>query len=188
MLPSRTLDPATCRLADLTQHVRQTHHAYLRAELPAIWELLREAAASSPSTATDLRLFAQLFGRFRSTLENHLRKEEEVLFPFIEQLERKLGAGEAAPGHAFGPLALPIEILEAEHAMGDRLLDRMRPIWRRWTPATSTRDAPAWQGLLHGRLLRLEADMRQHVQLEDAMLFPRTIRMEEGSWIRPAGL
>jgi regulator of cell morphogenesis and NO signaling len=149
----------------------------LRAELPVVWDLLRDAVGASPSTATSLRRFGQLFAQFRSTLENHLRKEEEVLFPFVERLERAVRAGAPPPRHAFGSLALPIDVLEAEHAFGDRLLDRMRPIWLTWTPRE---DAPRWQPSLYGRLVTLDADMQRHVRLEDDYLFARTVHLEQG--------
>jgi regulator of cell morphogenesis and NO signaling len=177
-------DPAICRLEELTQYIRDTHHAYLRAELPAIWDLLRKAIGTSPATATDLRQITRLFGQFRSTLENHLQKEEDVLFPFIERLERTVRAGAPAPRHAFGPLAGPIEILEAEHAFGDRLLDAMRPLWQRWAPSN---EAPRGQPLLYDRLTELEADMQRHVHVEDAILFPRTIGLEGGPCLSAAG-
>ncbi len=171
-----TPDPVTCRLAELTQHIRETHHAYLHAELPAIWTLFREAIAASPTSATELRGVGRLFGQFRSTLESHLRKEDEVLFPFIERLEHTLSAGEPAPQHVFGPLAIPIQVLEAEHTFGDRLLARMRPIWQRWAPLG---DSFPLQTALHDRLQILESDMQRHVHLEDAILFPRTIHLED---------
>ena len=186
MTTSPPLDPFTCALGELTQHVRDTHHAYLRTELPVIWELLREAVQSAPSAAAEVRSFGALFGRFRSALENHVRKEGDVLFPFIDRLERALGAGATPPKHSFGPLALPIEVLEAEHAFGDRLLERMRPLWRGWA---THGDAPRWQFDLRERLDRLDADMQRHVHVEDAILFPRTIRLEGGTWsTAPASL
>ena len=172
------VDPGVCPLAELTQHIRDAHHAYLRAELPAIWELLREGCAARESTGTDLRRFAQLFGLFRSTLDSHLRKEEDILFPFIERLERTVGAGLPPPAHRFGPLALPIEILEAEHALGDALLDRMRRIWQPWAAGDEISDS---RTRLYEHMQRLEADMRRHVHLEDGVLFPRTIQLEAGS-------
>lgn len=172
------VDPGVCPLAELTQHIRDAHHAYLRAELPAIWELLREGCAARAGAEIDVKRFAQLFGLFRSTLDSHLRKEEDILFPFIERLECAIGTGGAAPRHRFGLLALPIEILEAEHALGDALLDRMRRIWQPWTGGD---ELPCWQTGLYEHMHWLEADMQRHVHLEDAVLFPRTIQLEAGS-------
>ena len=169
------LDTAACPLAELTQHIRDTHHAFLHRELPAIWDLLKEAVAARSPGADDVRTVARLFGRFRSTLDSHLRKEETVLFPFVDRLERSLAAGEPAPAHAFGPLRLPIEILEGEHALGDRLLDQMRPLWTRWR---AEHEAAAIQQTLCARMLALEADLSLHTRLEDDVLFPRTITLE----------
>src|SRR5690348_5361736 len=90
-------DPCTCSLCELTQHVRDTHHAYLKTELPLIWDLLRKAAATGRPAAAEVRAFAAVFGRFRSELENHLRKEEEVLFPMIERLDHAVRSGDRPP-------------------------------------------------------------------------------------------
>lgn len=174
-MPATALDPATCPLAELTQHIRDVHHASLYRELPELWELMREAAAARAPDAGDARSVARLFGRLRATLESHLRKEDSVLFPFVEGLERARAAGEPPPAHAFGPLRLPIEILEGEHRLGDRLLDEMRPLWTRWRAAG---DPPPVQRALCARLLAFEADLRRHTDLEDGVLFPRTIALE----------
>jgi regulator of cell morphogenesis and NO signaling len=168
-------DVATCLLAELIQHIHDTHHTYLRRELPEIWERLREAAQTPGRQSAEIRHVARLFSRFRSVLDSHLRKEEVVLFPFIERLERSLSAGEPAPAHVFGPLRLPIEILEGEHAMGDQLLDQMRPIWRGWSEESG--GSPLQHGL-RARMVALEADMSRHVHIEDDVLFPRTVALE----------
>lgn len=177
-MPPADLDPATCPLAELTRYIRDTHHAYLYRELPEIWELMQEAAAARAPDAGDARAVARLFGRLRATLESHLRKEDSVLFPFVERLEGARAAGQPAPVHAFGPLRLPIEVLEGEHRLGDRLLDQMRPLWARWGAAGDP--APIRRALCE-RLLALEADLRRHSDLEDDVLFPRTIALE-GGW------
>lgn len=170
------LDTATCPLAELTQHIRDTHHGYLRRELPVIADLLKEASAARLPAADEARALARIFRVFRSTIENHLTKEEVVLFPFVERLERSLGIGEPPPAYAFGPLRLPIEILEGEHLQCDWLLDEMRPQWVRWSQAE---DPPGLQRRLCERLLALDADMRRHTHVEDDVLFPRTIALED---------
>jgi regulator of cell morphogenesis and NO signaling len=178
-MPVAVIETATCSLAELTQYIRDTHHAYLRHELPALWECLKEAAAAQGRQSVEaeaVRSAARLFGRFRSTLDNHLLKEEAVLFPFIERLERSIGIGEPVPAHAFGPLRLPIEILEGEHMLADRLLHGLRPLWTRWQAEADP--SPA-QSAFRERMLVLEADMSRHTHLEDHILFPRTITLEE---------
>lgn len=172
------IETATCSLAELTQHIRDAHHAYLGRELPVLWDLLKEAASARGAHGADdaaVRRATRLFGGFRSTLDNHLLKEEAVLFPFVERLERSLGTGEPVPAHAFGPLRLPIEVLEGEHMLADRFLDELRPLWTRWRAEAG---ASATQQTFRERMLALEADMSRHTYLEDHVLFPRTILLE----------
>lgn len=167
------------------QHICDAHHHYLRAELPAIWDLLREARGTRQGAPADLRRFGRLFALFRSTLESHLRKEEEILFPMIERLESSARDGATIPAQRFGQLARPIEVLEGEHAFGDALVDQMRPLWQAWA---ANEDPADWRSRVSDRMRRLEADMQRHVHLEDAILFPRTIHLEASPWLLPAAL
>ncbi len=75
-------------LADLIRYIVAKHHTYLREELPAIESLLagpsKNPGASQPDGLT------RIFRQFRREMQEHMKKEEAILFPMIERLENAI--------------------------------------------------------------------------------------------------
>jgi len=164
-------------LADLVQHIITTHHETVRAQLPAfeaaVLGAIRGGRLAHLQTVGPRKSAERLVQQFRTETENHLRKEEAVLFPLILDLEARARAGEAAPQHAFGSIATLIQIMEAEHELTHHQLERLTDLIDRGC----AEELPAWIDARQ-RLAEVTADMAVHTRIEDDMLFPRTIRLE----------
>ena len=108
-------------------------------------------------------------------LATHLLKEEDVLFPYIKEMDAQVAAsGTAAPMHC-GSVQDPIRQMEHEHENAGEVLARMREITGNYTlPA----DACPTFAALYELLARIEADLHEHIHLENNILFPRTVAME----------
>ena len=66
----------------LMRHIVVRHHEYLRHELPLMERLIaRLREARGRTDAATVVPLEKVFRFFKRELENHLRKEEEVLFP-----------------------------------------------------------------------------------------------------------
>jgi len=170
----------TAGLDVLMQHIVVRHHAYLRKELPLLERLLARAReARGRPDANTLAPLEKVFRFFKRELENHLRREEEVLFPLIRQLETASKSGAKLPRFPFGPLATPIGIMEEDHDAERRQMQKMLVFTGNYTGPAETAN------VLHSlfeRLDALESDMRRHVHLEDHILFPRVGVLENSSW------
>jgi len=138
--------------------------------------IARLAELNGRSNANTLTPLKRTFGFFKRELELHLRKEEEVLFPFIGRIETAARSGAGMPRFSFGSIANPIGIMEEDHEGEKRQIGSMLDL----TGGYSGSPGPAAIcGALFGRLQALDADMRLHVRLEDEILFPR-VRLLEG--------
>lgn len=72
----------------------------------------------------------------------------------------------------------PIAVMEHEHDSAGRALDRMRAVTADYTlPA----DACSSYRALFAGLQELEADLHQHIHLENNILFPRAIDLESSA-------
>lgn len=165
------LDPATMPLAQLADHIVETHHAYLREELPRLMRMLRRVAKVHGDADPRLRQMEKVFATFEEELYLHMRKEEELLFPAIRVLES--GPGEWP--FPFPSVAHPIRMMEFEHDQAGDALSELRTLSDGFEP-------PDWacntyRAVLAG-LLELEDDMHQHVHKENNVLFPRAIAAE----------
>ncbi len=135
--------------AEIVDHIEQHYHAGLRRDLPVLVAEARRLGRAE---------LAALLEEFENELEAHMMKEERVLFP------------ELRGGKRGGPIDMPIRMMEREHESHDEQLGRIRTL-------TNDYEAPADAALasLYARLATLETDLRQHIYLENNVLFARAV-------------
>lgn len=164
-------------LRDLIEHLLERDHLWLRIQLPEIERMLAEViAADGGRHSAVLVPLRRVFQHFRQDAETHMHKEETVLFPAILKLEAAREAGEAPPRWPFGSLSNPVRVMRQDHDKSGWSLDEMRQITGNYTLPP---DAPgSWRGV-YEKLAALEADVREHVRLENSVLFPRAVELEK---------
>jgi regulator of cell morphogenesis and NO signaling len=162
--------------AEIISHINQTHHVYVRSELPRLAPLAEKVALKhGPAHPEYVQLQRQL-RTLNNELLDHLMKEEQILFPYVEAIERNLqGAGEA-PHACFATVGSPIRQMLHEHEAAGALMAKMRANTNNFTPPADA--CPTLAGLLHG-LDEFERDLHRHIHLENNLLFPLAISLEE---------
>jgi regulator of cell morphogenesis and NO signaling len=158
-------------LAAICDNVEQTHHAYLKTELPRLQAMIARVINAHGANHPEMTEVGRAFEALVGELVPHMFKEERVLFPAIRQLE----ASADAPEFPFGTVANPIRMMEHEHETAGDALSRIRH-------ATEDYRVPAdvcntYRAMLDG-LKTLELDMHQHIHKENNILFPRAIELE----------
>jgi regulator of cell morphogenesis and NO signaling len=160
-------------LAELCDHVEQTHHAHLRTELPRLSGLIEKVVRAHSAVHRELFEVQQVFAGLRGELESHTMKEERVLFPAIRQLER----AETRPDFPFGTVANPIRRMEHEHDDAGNALARLRELTHAFRVPEGA--CNTYRAMLDG-LRELEQDLHQHIHKENNILFPRAVAHEKG--------
>ena len=159
-------------LADLIGHIVATHHDHLREELPRLELLLEKVLRAHGERHAELGRVGELYRALVADLTPHMLKEEQILFPFIRQME--LGQ----PGSScFGTVQSPIRVMELEHEAVGALLTELRELTGAYTvPA----DGCATFRALYLGFESLEQDLHLHIYLENQILHPRATAMEAG--------
>ena len=162
-------------LTRLIQHIVRTHHQTVRQELPRFVELSERIATKHGSKAPHFKEVAVLIERLRDEMFAHLGKEEQMLFPYIVRLEEAVQDASPAPSSCFGSVAQPISVMLQEHDSAEGIVAQIRELTNGFEP-------PEWacprNGAFHASLATFERDLRQHVHVENDLLFPRTIALE----------
>ena len=166
-----TADVSEMTVTDLVDHIEDTHHAYLRKELPRLAELARQVASRHGEKDPRLHRVQQTIGEMSVELWQHMQKEEQCLFPMIRQLQ--LGA--QAPWVYCGTIANPIRQMEFEHDDAGAALSRLRELTDGFSPPTWA--CNTYRVLLNA-LAYFERDMHAHMHKENNVLFPNALRME----------
>jgi regulator of cell morphogenesis and NO signaling len=163
-------DWAALGLTRLADHIEQTHHGYLRQELPRLDFLTQKVARAHGARHPELARLREVFQAFKAELLNHMQKEELVMFPMCRRLEQADWPGAAAVG-----LERPVDVLEHEHEHAGEALAEMRRLTGDFTPPA---DACNTYRAMLDSLKELEADMHQHVHLENNVLFPAALEAD----------
>jgi regulator of cell morphogenesis and NO signaling len=157
-------------LGELVDHVVETHHAYLRRELPRLAVLSDKVSAAHATAHPELLELHDVFADLKGDLELHMLKEEKVLFPLIKKLEAA-----TMSGLTDASVSNPIHMMEHEHASAGHALQRMRALTGGYAAPPDA--CASYHALLQG-MADLEADLHQHVHKENNVLFARASALE----------
>ncbi len=168
-------DWSKASLESLIVHIVSQHHEYIKKELPRLDTLANKVVAKHGSHHMELSEIQSALQALDQELRQHLMKEEQILFPYITNLERALATGSARPHGCFGTVANPIGMMMQEHDGAGELLARMKQLSNKFTPPQDA--CPTYCAFFDG-LKEFEQDLHQHIHLENNILFPRAIAME----------
>ena len=172
---SPELDFNNARLNELIAHILATHHGYVKQEIPRLQRLLGKVVAVHGAGHPELAAVQQTFTGLANELTAHMMKEEMVLFPYIEKLEEAVRISQPVPRAPFGSINNPVHMMELEHESAGNALKEIRTLTSDYTPPES---ACFSYRTLYSALKEFEADLHQHVHLENNILFPRAVALE----------
>jgi regulator of cell morphogenesis and NO signaling len=163
-------------LGALVRHIVDTHHRYVRSAVPAITTALQRLGDQHGHTRPDLRRVPQAFAELADELLTHMHKEENILFPYIAELAAADRRTQPCPSSPFGTIANPVRLMEDDHQKAMTLMEGLRNLTHDYTPD------PGWtteNAACYAALARFDADLRTHIDLENSVLFPRALDLEE---------
>lgn len=162
--------------AALIEHLVATHHEFTRDELGRLEALLAKVCGVHGQNHSELFHIQSQFQELRRDLEPHMLKEEQVLFPYIIQMEESVTKGQTPQVPPFGTVRNPVRMMMAEHDAAGEILRTMREASSDYT--TPPDGCISFQ-TLYSALMALEADLHQHIHLENNILFPRAAERED---------
>lgn len=169
-------DFGSATLSELVEHIVNTHHVYVDGELPRLQQLLKKVVSVHGKTHPELERIQQVFQGMSAELRVHMMKEEHILFPYIVALEDAVSTGQPRPRPAFGSVSNPVHMMELEHDSAGTACKRINRLSSNYAPPER---ACFSYKTLYRALKEFEADLHQHIHLENNILFPRAIAMEK---------
>ena len=143
--------------SDIIDHILPRYHDTHRRQLEELVPLAEKVAGVHAGKFP--AEVVSLLHTIQNELLSHMMKEERILFPMLKQ-----GAGRAA--------AMPVRMMMHEHTEHEAALERLLEV-------TGNLQAPAnacrsWQHL-YSLAQELVDDLRDHIDLEDNILFARVL-------------
>jgi len=169
---SSAIDFDTVSLTELTNYIVSTHHDYTKKELPQIFAWLQKVSAKHGERHPELYRIFECFACLKEELEDHMRKEEFILFPRIREMENSKDYTKINPVY----LQAPVTVMEHEHEQAGNLLKEIHRFSNNYIPPA---DACTTYRLSFAALEALEIDLHSHIHLENNLLFPKAIKLFE---------
>lgn len=162
-------------LADLIAHIKNTHHKYTRDEIARLGPLFNKVCSVHGKNHPELQQMQGVFQGLAQELTTHMMKEEMILFPYIVRMEEATIQREPTIPAPFGTVQNPVSMMQQEHDSAGQALQALRETSRGYSAPA---DACVSYQTLFKALAAFEADLHQHIHLENNILFPRAVAME----------
>ena len=168
-------DFQSASLPELITHILDTHHVFTKSEMERLEALTAKVIAAHGGNHPELIKFGELFNQLCADLRPHMFKEEQVLFPYIMGMTKAKKNNQPAPFAPFGTVNNPVRMMMREHDTAGQILRELRAI-------TSDYQVPADGCISYRTLYRaleeFEKDLHQHIHLENNILFPKALELE----------
>ncbi|HYX30506.1 MAG TPA: iron-sulfur cluster repair di-iron protein [Pyrinomonadaceae bacterium] len=160
---------------ELITYILDKHHVYTRDEMTRLEALVEKVVNAHGANHSELMSIRDLLQQLFAELKGHMFKEEQILFPFIVELEQSVAQQRPAPFAPFGTVNNPIRMMRLEHDNAGEILRELRKLSRDYrVPANACMSYET----LYKALEAFEQDLHQHIHLENNILFPKTLNLE----------
>ena len=148
---------------ELVDHILNTHHVFMRRELPQLSDLSTTILRVHGASHGELSKVHRLFHNLKMEIDQHLIKEEEIVFPLI------MGYAENPTSSQLERIVeLNVELMKEHDGAGD-VLKELRKVTDQYS---IPEDGCTTYERTYRKLEDLESDLFQHIHLENNILFP----------------
>ncbi len=160
----------------LVDHIVNVHHSYVLDAIPIIKQYVDKVAKVHGHHYTQVVEIQHLFYQVADELISHMQKEENILFPYIKEMSSSFKKGEPKPLSPFGTVKNPIRMMMMEHDVAGELMRKISSLAEGYTPPA---DACNTFRALYAKLEEFQEDLHHHIHLENNILFPKAIKLED---------
>ncbi|SNZ01462.1 iron-sulfur cluster repair di-iron protein [Flagellimonas pacifica] len=176
-ISERILDYDKWAINFLIDHIINVHHTYVNESLPMLLQYANKVARVHGQHYKEVVEINKLIHDVANELLLHLQKEEEVLFPYIKQLvASQKEEGKSQVSSPFGSVNNPIRMMEHEHENAGNIFKEIARLTNKYSPPP---EACNTFRALYAKLEEFEQDLHLHIHLENNILHPKAIALEE---------
>jgi regulator of cell morphogenesis and NO signaling len=160
-------------LIDFISHI---HHEYIYRVMPSLNMSLKTFSVAHSTKYPEFIRIAELFDKLSVVLTVHNRHEDEIIFPYIKQMDSAYRRKEVYANLFVRTLRKPLNFVEREHMQISELQDGLKTITRNFS--FSTQVCSSYQVLIQ-KLKEFHENLLQHKFLEHNILFPKAMAVEQ---------
>lgn len=159
-------------LDELADHIQIKHHTYVEGAIGQLKPYIDKICQVHGDRHPELFEVQKEFYEGAGELAAHMKKEEFILFPHIKKMVK---SGQSDHTH-FGTVQNPIAVMMEEHDTEGERFRRISALTDGYTPPA---DACNTYKVTYALLKEFEDDLHLHIHLENNILFPKSLELEE---------
>lgn len=159
----------------LVDFIQNTHHQYVRSALPSILTLANKVAEVHGEHHSEVISIKTHFENLANELTSHMKDEEEILFPYVRKKMAEISSGNSGEKLDSLEILEPVSAMIQEHENAGAVLKQISALSNSYkTPD----DACNTFRVFYAKLKEFEDDLHRHIHLENNILFPKLLGME----------
>ncbi len=173
---NQSIDYKSWSLDLLAEYIEKKHHRYVEEKIPVLLKFLNKLCAVHGERHPELFKINEQFTACANELTTHMKKEELMLFPFIKRMVKAKLVNEAIQSPQFGTVENPITMMMQEHDVEGERFRQIAELTNNYTPPA---DGCNTYRVTFAMLDEFEQDLHLHIHLENNILFPEAIKLEQ---------
>jgi len=173
---AETIDYKSWPLDLLAEYIEKKHHRYVEEKTPVLRQFLDKLCRVHGERHPELFKINELFTASAGELASHMKKEELILFPFIKKMVNAKLEDQTVQSPQFGTVENPIAMMMEEHDNEGARFREIDALTNNYTPPV---DACNTYKVTFAMLEEFEKDLHLHIHLENNILFPEAIKLEQ---------
>jgi regulator of cell morphogenesis and NO signaling len=161
----------------LSRYIVNVHHDYLNSSMPGLLSSLDSFVKEHVKRYPYLVKVQETFSLLNGMLYGLMKKEEEVIFPYIQQVLHTFKYREPYAGLFIRTLRKPVEA--ALFQGHEKVIDLLFSLRHYTNKYNSPENACLNHKVVLSRLKELDNDLMQHIYLETKLLYPKLLEMEK---------
>ncbi len=163
-------------LSELAQYIVAKHHHFTREEIKRLLPLISTVVYVHGADHPELLGIQSIFLELSQQVTTHMMKEEEFLFPYVVKMEAAENRKRPLAPTLRAASRNAVRMLTKEHESSSIMLQQIREAARGYELPLG---ACFSYRTLYQALQAFEADLYRHIYLENSIVFPRTLKLEE---------
>ncbi len=173
---NQSIDYKSWPLDLLIDYIEKKHHRYVEEKIPVIRQFLDKLCRVHGERHPELFKINELFTASGGELAAHMKKEELILFPFIKKMVQAKIENQEIPSPPFSKVENPIEMMKHEHDNEGQRFREIEQLTNNYNPPA---DACNTYQVTFAMLKEFEQDLHLHIHLENNILFPQALQLEQ---------
>ncbi len=172
--PAKKMQSFSIKL--ITDFLKKSHHYYNNEKILSIKSKIEKLKWDGPDNERNLSILKKFFNEYKNEVKTHTNQEEEKVYPYATYIEESFLNNENIESCIEQMKHYSITDYAKEHDDIEEKLTDLKNIIIKYLPV------PKDQNILHeilNELFLLQNDLNNHARIEEKILVPKILEMEE---------